>query len=389
MNSFSLEMPTKIFFGKDQIVNLGTAIKLYGNKVLVLYGKGSIKKNGIYDAVVNELNKHHLEFIEFDGVEPNPRISTVRAAAEICKKEKITFILAVGGGSTIDSAKAIAVAATCDDDPWDFCSYQKIPESALPLGAVLTLSATGSEMNCGSVITNEVTLEKNGWGSPLVYPKFSILDPTYTYTVSPHQTACGIVDILTHLYEFYFNNEETAYLTDRLNEAVMKTVIKFGSIAIKQPENYEARANLMWASSMALNGITLVGKTFDGFNHGLEHVLSGIYDITHADGLSILAPHWMEYVLNEQTVSKLASFARNVWEIDCANDYNAAKAGIKKTSLFYQELTMPTKLSQLGIDDTRFDEIVERFFSGNANKTIAKFMPLTRNDVKEILNNAL
>lgn len=386
MESFTLHIPTKIFFGQGEIRQLGPSIRAYGRKVLLLYGKGSIKRNGIYDEVVNELLKHDISFVELSGVDPNPRISTVREGIKICRNEGVDFILAVGGGSAIDCAKGIAAGINYEGDPWDFYSYRANPSSALPLGAVLTLAATGSEMNDGSVITNEETKEKHGWGSALIFPKFSILDPTYTYTVSRHQTACGVVDILTHIYEFYFNTGEKAAITDSISEAIMKTVIHYGPIACREPDNYEARANLMWASSMALNGITTLGKSFDGFNHLTEHAISGLYDITHADGLSILAPHWMEYVLDDSTVGMLAQFARNVWSIEENDNYTAAKKGIEKTRNFYTELGMPVKLSQAGIDESGFDDIINNTFYGD---TIGQFRPLTREDVRRILVSAL
>lgn len=383
--NFDLHMPTEIFFGEGKIEKLGKQVKQYGNKILLLYGKGSIKRSGVYDAVIDQLKQHDIEYVELSGVDPNPRVTTVREGSKLCKERGIDFILAVGGGSTIDCAKGIAIAAKYDGDPWDFYAYIAQPTDGLPLGTVLTLSATGSEMNAGSVITNEETKQKHGYGCEYMMPKFSVLDPTYTYTVSKHQTACGVVDILTHIYEFYFTMP-VAQITDGISESLMRTVIEFGSKAYEQPEDYEARANIMWASSMALNGITTLGKVFDGFNHGVEHSLSAVYDITHADGLAILAPHWMTYILDETTAPKLATFARNVWGIEGEDDMAAAQAGIEAVTAFYKSLDMPLKLSDVGIDDSQLDAFVEKSVFG---ETIGEFVKLSKEDVKEILKSAL
>jgi alcohol dehydrogenase YqhD (iron-dependent ADH family) len=386
MQNFRFYNPTQILFGKGQLDHLAEEILKYGKKVLFLYGKGSIKKIGLYDAVARQLNEYAIPFVELGGVDPNPRISTVRAGAQICREQQVDFILAVGGGSTIDCAKAIAAAALYDGDPWDFWG-RKVPiQAALAVGSVLTLSATGSEMNSGAVISNEDTLEKYGAGSDATFPRFSILDPTYTFSVSAHQTACGVVDMLTHVYEFYFSSVEGAYLTDALSEAVMRTGIHYGPIAMVEPENYEARANLMWASSMALNGVVKAGKIFDGFNHRTEHALSGIYDITHGVGLAILAPYWMEYVLGPETVQKLATFARNIWNVTGEDPYPVAREGIRRTRQFYNQLGMPERLSQVGIGADHLDEVVRQSVG---NQTLGSFKVLTAADVRQILVTAL
>jgi len=384
--NFNLNIPTKIFFGEGKISELESNITAYGNKIMLVYGKDSIKKNGIYQAVIDELTSNGFEYVELSGVDPNPRISLVRKGVDICKREGIEFILAVGGGSTIDCAKAIAAGAKYDGDPWDICSFKAWAYEALPIGVVLTVAASGSEMNNGSVITNDETNQKYGWESDAVYPKFSILDPTYTFSVSKHQTACGIVDTLTHIYEFYFNVGNNADITDRMSEAVMKTVIKYGKIAYNRPDNFEARSNLMWASSLALNGTLSAGKEFDGFNHLTEHAISGIYDITHADGLSILAPYWMEYILDDNTVEKFSEFARNVWDINNEDNYEAAKEAIRTTREFYKHIGMPTKLSEVGIDASRFEDIMNESIYG---ETLGCFKKLTREDIRIILTNAL
>jgi hypothetical protein len=385
MQNFTFYSPTRILFGKGQIENLGEQVKQYGSRVLLVYGKGSIKKNGIYDTVVAQLNAHDITFVELTGVDPNPRITTVQAGADLCRQHGLDFVLAVGGGSAIDCAKGIAAAALYAGDPWDFWAYKTKIRQALPIGAVLTLSATGSEMNSNTVVTNESTGQKHGAGADVLIPKLSILDPTYSATVPPDQTAAGVADILTHVYEFYFSTSTSAYLQDTMAEAVMKTCIKYGPVAYAEPENYEARANLMWASSMALNGTVSMGKKFDGFNHNVEHAISAIYDLTHGVGLAILAPHWMDYVLDEETVHRFVLFARNVWNVDGQDDLEVAQMGIQKTRDFYRALGLPGQLSEVGIGNERFDEIVDKSMF---RETLGVFKKLTREDVKNILLRA-
>lgn len=385
MQNFTFYSPTRIFFGQGQVEALGPQVKQHGSKVLLLYGKGSIKRNGIYDAVTAQLNAHGIPFLELSGVDPNPRITTVRLGAEMCRQHNLDFILAVGGGSVIDCAKGIAAAALYDGDPWDFWAWKTRVTQALPLGAVLTLSATGSEMNNGTVITNEELEEKRGAGGDPLFPKFSILDPTYTFTVPPDQTAAGVADILTHVYEFYFSTVEGAALQDYLAEAVMKTCVRYGPVACSHPDDYEARANLMWASSLALNGTVSAGKKFDGFNHLVEHAISALYDLTHGVGLAILAPHWMDYVLDDSTLPRFARFARNVWEVTAADDWEAAREGIRRTREFYRSLGLPGQLSEVSIGDERFEEILSKSVF---KETLGSFRPLTKPDVMNILIKA-
>lgn len=386
MRAFTMENPTKVYFGEGVIKNLGIEIKNYGKKVLLVYGQGSIKRNGIYEDVLAQLELLDIDYAELGGVGPNPKLSNVVEGAKICNEQKVDLVLAVGGGSVIDCAKAIAAAACYDYDPWRLISFQDKPIKALPIGTILTIAATGSEMNDGSVITNEKTDEKFGWGSEMLYPKFSILDPTYTYTVTRHQTACGVVDILSHLFEFYFTIEEEGYISDRMSEAVMATVIKYGKTAILEPDDYEARANLMWAGSLALNGYVNRAKSFEGFNHIVEHAISAKYDVTHADGLAILVPNWMAYVLDENTSAKLSKFARVIWGVKDDDDMSAARKGIERTRRFFEFLDMPTKFSDLTVDSSRFDEVLDHAFRG---ETIGNFKKLNRSDVGKILENSL
>ncbi|MCK5761528.1 MAG: iron-containing alcohol dehydrogenase [Candidatus Izimaplasma sp.] len=382
MKNFDYHNPTKVYFGKDEVDKVGKLSKEFGSNVLLVYGKTSIKKTGLYDRIVKLLKAESINIFELSGIDPNPRIESIRAGGDLCKKHNIDLVLAVGGGSVIDASKGIASAALYDGDPWDFYSYKVLSTESLPIATVLTLSATGSEMNPWSVVTNFATKDKNGWGTMNTYPKFSILDPTLTYSVSKHQTGCGIVDILTHVYEFYFSNEDS-YLNDRICEAIMKTVIHYGPIALEEPNNYEARANLMFSSTLALNGTAGFSKDWEGFNHSTEHVLSAFYDIPHGDGLSILAPHWMKHILNEDNIEKFYEFAVNVWGLDPDEDHSyVAVLGISEVFKFYKSINMPLSLREVGIIDPDFEEIARKSLKGD---TLGEFVKLTKEDIKNIL----
>jgi alcohol dehydrogenase YqhD (iron-dependent ADH family) len=386
MNGFKFYNPTEVYFGQDQINKLANLIKQYGKNVLLVYGKGSIVRMGLYDRITKIFEDSTINWIEIAGIDPNPRIESVREGAKLCKENNVDFVLAVGGGSVIDASKAIASAALYDGDPWDFYARKNTPTKALPIGVVLTLAATGSEMNPFSVITNLKTKEKRGWSSPLNFPKFSILDPTYTMSVPSHQTACGIVDSLTHIYEFYFSTLNF-YLNNRVVEGIMKTIIHYGPKALENPNDFEARANLMFSSTLALNGISGFGQVWDGFNHSLEHVLSAYYDIAHADGLSILAPHWMRYVLNDDNIDKFKEFAINVWDIEnVGTAEEIAKKGIDKMETFYKSIGMPTQLSHVGITDSDFNDIANY---ATKNGSIGNFVTLSKDDVLQILYDSL
>jgi len=387
MQNFNFHSPTNIFFGQGQIEALGEQVSRYGSRVLLLYGKNSIKRSGIYDTAVEQLTSRGISYVELSGVDPNPRLTTVMEGAALCREHNLDFVLAVGGGSVIDCAKGIAVARYYDGDPWDFWDQKAEPVRALPIGAVLTLAATGSEMNNVSVVTNEALREKRGLRNEHFPPRFSILDPAYTFTVPRNQTAAGVADILTHVYEYYFTIDQSAWLQDRMAEAVMKTCVRYGPLAYAEPENYEARANLMWAGSMALNGVVSRGKEFDGFNHLTEHAISAIYDLTHGVGLAILTPHWMEYTLNERTVARYEQFARSVWDVTGGDAFTAAREGIGRTRAFYRSLGLPGQLSEVGIGDADFDEIAQKSLSSDG--TQGHFVRLGRQDILNILNMAM
>ena len=311
MHNFIFSVPTTVYFGKGQLTSLSKAMHPLGTKVLVVTGRGSTIRNGILAKVKCALSDFQLT--ELSGVDPNPRVTTVRKGVELCREKGIEVILAVGGGSVIDCAKAIAAGVYYDGDPWNMVlnSAKGSITKALPVCTVLTLAATGSEMDGAAVISNVDTNEKFTMLSPLLIPKVSIMDPEFTYSVPAPQTAAGSADILSHIMEVYFGDENT-YMTDRISEALMKTVIRFAPVAMTRPDDYEARANLMWASSWAINGLTAAGKAHDWSCHYIEHELSAFYDITHGVGLAIITPQWMRYILNEKTLDKFSAFARNV-----------------------------------------------------------------------------
>lgn len=388
MENFYYSIPTKILFGKGQIENLGQSIKTYGSKVLLVYGGGSIKKIGLYDKVIEQLKAYDIEIVELAGVEPNPRITTVNKGAKICKEQGVEVVLAVGGGSTIDCAKVIAAAAHYDGDAWGLIKDASKVSKVLPIVTVLTLSATGSEMDAYAVISNMDTNEKLGTGHEEMKPKLSILDPEYTYTVSKYQTAAGTADIMSHVFEEYFNETKGAFLQDCMAEAVLKTCIKYGKIAVDEPENYEARANLMWASSLAINGLMHYGRGGSDWSvHPMEHELSAFYDITHGVGLAILTPHWMEYILDDSNIEKFVTYGVNVWGIDKnQDDYTIAREAINKTREYFIALGIPMTLKEVGIDEERIELMANQAtrFGG-----IEGYKLLQAEDVMKIFKAAL
>lgn len=366
MQNFVFNAYTKMIFGKGQINELPSVMNSYGKNILLVYGGGSIKKNGIYDAIQTLLADSNL--IELSGVEPNPRIETVRKGVDLCREHKIDVVLAVGGGSTIDCSKLIAAGANYDGDAWELVLHPERIQKVLPIVTVLTLAATGSEMNKNAVISNMQTNEKLGTASRLMIPSVSILDPEYLYTLPAIQTAAGTADIMSHIFEAYFNREEGTFIQDSFSEGILKACIKYCRIALKDPTNYEARANLMWASSMALNGLTGSGKGGAWTCHPIEHELSAFYDITHGVGLAILTPRWMRYVLSEKTVDKFVSYGRNVWRIGVEKEESdltllvkmeIATKAIDATENFFKEIGLPMTLTELGIQEDKFEIMAE------------------------------
>lgn len=386
MNNYEYCVPTDIRFGKGQVECLAKEIAKYGKKVLLVYGGGSIKRIGLYDKIYEVLKD--FEIYELPGIEPNPRLTSVDKGAKLCKKHRIDVVLAVGGGSTIDASKHIACATFYDGDPWDLVLDKSKVTKALPIFTVLTICATGSEMNPGAVISNEKTKEKLEINHPYLYPTLSVCDPTYMYSLPKKQTAAGTADIISHIFEQYFQPNDGAYITDRLSEAALKTCFKYGPIALNEPENYEARSNLMWTSSIALNHLFTFGKGGAWSVHPIEHELSAFYDITHGVGLAILTPVWMRYVLSVDTMKRFAMYARNVWDVEEEDDYEAALAGIKLTENFFRELGLPKTLSELGIDDSQFATMASEAVRTSGLST-RSYVKLNAEDVEQIYRNCL
>ncbi len=361
MKNFNFDTVTKILFGKGKISEIIPEIKAHGNRVLLAYGGGSIKKTGLYDQIVNLLDSNNIDFAELKDIQPNPRISSVREGIKLCQKNKLNFILAVGGGSVLDCCKAIAAGVKYNGDPWDFMIKKAEIINPIPIGTVLTLAATGSEMNGAAVISNEETLEKRAMWSNSLRPVFSVLDPTYTFTVNKWHTAAGITDILSHIFEIYFSPDPGTFVQDAIAESLMSTCIEFGHKALEKPDDYEARANIMWASTLALNGTISTGKASgDWACHGIEHEISAIYDLTHGAGLSILFPVWMEYVLNDKNAWKFAQMGRNVWGVKSGDNNIAAHEAIKAVRNYFSSIGMPATLSDVNITAEHFNEMAQK-----------------------------
>ncbi len=388
MENFNFKVETNILFGKGQVSNLPEVLKEYGKNVLLVYGGGSIRRNGLYDSIQTLLG-NEFNLFELSGVEPNPRIETVRKGADLCRKHEIDVCLAVGGGSTIDCTKAIAAATFYQGDPWDFTSNSQLVKEALPIVTILTIAATGSEMNGGSVLTNVETKEKLSFGSRKVVPKVSILDPTYTFSVPNYQTIAGSSDILSHLFENYFNQTTDTMVQDGIAEGLMRTVYHYTPQALENPENYEARANLMWASSLALNGLTGSGKAGIWSCHGMEHELSAYYDITHGIGLAIITPRWMAHILSPETAPRFAEFGHRVFDLAKEkDDMKTAKEAIRLVYQTFKEWGVPMTLIEVGIDDTLLDEMAEQTVK---HKDLAHdaYVSLTKEDVLAIFKTSL
>ncbi|WP_314587268.1 iron-containing alcohol dehydrogenase [Paenibacillus terrigena] len=361
MQPFQFHNPTRLIFGEGQIQMLTQEIPKYGSRVLLLYGGGSIKRNGLYEQVLLQLEAISAYVVELGGVEPNPRLSTVHKGVEICKKEQIDLILAVGGGSVIDCAKAIAVGAKYDGDAWDFMTHQAVPQDALPLGTVLTIAATGSEMNGGSVITNWETQEKLGWGTPLVNPKFSILDPNYTKSLPRDQTIYGMVDMMSHVFEHYFHHEPNTLLQDGFCEALLRTVMETAPKLLEDLQSYEHRSTILYCGTMALNGVLNMGYNGDWATHNIEHAVSAVYDIPHGGGLAILFPNWMKHVLDEN-VGRVKQMAVNVFGIDPSgkSDRDVALEGIEALRSFWNSIDAPSRLADYNIDDSKLEAMADK-----------------------------
>lgn len=352
MQNFIYSIPTKIAFGKGQVEQLPDMIKEFGQKVLLVYGGGSIKRTGIYGVVTELLKKNGIEYEELSGVESNPRLSTVKRGVDLCRKTQVDVILPIGGGSTIDCAKAVAAGTCYDGEPWDLVLDNGKIKEALPLITILTLSATGSEMDTFAVITNDETKDKMDLDSPLLFPKYSVLDPSYTFSVPAYQTASGTADIMSHVFELYFNGNKPLQVQKDMMESILKICVKYGPYCCRNPKDYEGRANLMWASSWAINGFIACGVGAPWSCHAMEHQLSAYYDVTHGHGLAILTPVWMEYILNEKTVDIFADYGVQVFGLDDSlSTMETAKKAIAATKKVFDDMGLSDNLRSIGITE--------------------------------------
>lgn len=379
MNNFEFYVPTKVLFGKDTQKQVGVLIKEYGfKKVLIHFGGESAERSGLLGQVTASLEDAGVNYVLLGGVQPNPTLSMVKRGIKLALEEQVDFILAIGGGSVIDSSKCIADgAANPQADVWKFCTKELVPEKALPHGNILTLAASGSEMSNSCVITNEDGGLKRGFGSPLHRPLFTICNPELTYTVNRFQTGCGTVDIMMHTLERYFSVTRDTALTDRIAEGLLKSVVEAGAVADKNPEDYEARATLMWAGSLSHNDLTSVGRAFFMQVHQMEHELSGMYpNIAHGAGLSALFCSWCRYIYR-QDVPRFVQYAVRVWnqEMDYEYPERTALAGIQVTEDFFQSLGMPISLTELGVSDEKLEEMTEKctFFGTRTLPGIVEF----------------
>ncbi|MCL6571436.1 MAG: iron-containing alcohol dehydrogenase [Bacillus sp. (in: Bacteria)] len=387
MENFTFWNPTKLIFGKGQLEQIKSEIPQYGKKVLLVYGGGSIKRSGLYEKVTTLLTEIGVELFELSGVEPNPRITTARKGVEICKREGIDFLLAVGGGSVIDCTKLIAAGAKYDGDAWDLVVRKANVREALPFGTVLTLAATGSEMNAGSVITNWETNEKYGWGSAVTYPKFSILDPVNTYTVPKNQTIYGIVDMMSHVLEHYFHREEDTDFQDRMCESLLITVMENAPKLLNDLENYQLRATILYSGTMALNGILNKGYSGDWATHNLEHAVSAVYDIPHGGGLAILMPNWMKHSQSAKP-ERLKKLAVRVFGVETGgkSTEEIGLEGIQRLREFWNSIEAPSRLADYDIDDSKLELMADRAM---VNGEFGNFKKLNRDDVLAIYRASL
>jgi alcohol dehydrogenase len=388
MDNFNFYSPTQFIFGRERENEAGKYVKRFGGtRVLIHFGSGSVVRSGLLDRVKKSLTDSGVWFTELGGVVPNPRSGLVYTGVELCKRENINFILAVGGGSVIDSAKAIALGAVYEGDFWDFYCGKRI-EKALPVATILTLTAAGSEGSMGTVITHENGMLKRAANHDVLRPVFSILNPELTCSLPPYQTACGAVDMMAHVMERYFTNTKNVEITDRLAEGILLTVINVAPKAMADPDNYDARANLMWAGMVAHNDTCGVGRESDWSSHNLEHELSGLYDVAHGAGLAVMFPAWMKFVM-QHDVMRFAQFAVRVWgcEMDFQNPEKTALQGIERYEQFVSSLGMPIRFAQLGAKTEDIPLLVKTL--GLGENTIGSFVKLTEEDCRKIYELAV
>lgn len=389
MNDFRFYTPTRYIFGRDAQKNAGSmSAELLGKKILLVFGQGSAKKSGLLDEVETSLKESGVKFYEFGGIRPNPTDGPVREGIKLCREEHITGILALGGGSVIDTAKAIAAGALYDGDFWDFYCGKAIPQEALPVGVVLTIPAAGSEGSGNTVITKEDGLIKMSIRTEYVLrPVFALVNPELTYTLPPYQTACGIVDMMAHIFERYFTPSEGVEVTDRISEGLLKAIIEDAPKVLANPSDYDPRANIMWAGTLAHNGVCGCGKTEDWSSHAIEHEISALYDVAHGAGLAVIFPAYMTYVL-EKRPKRVAMMARNVFGVTEPDDYKAGKEGIRRLKDFFSSIGMPISFSQLGVNNPDIPLMVKKLHQ-NKGETFGAYLPLRADDTEAIYRLAL
>lgn len=387
MQNFDYMTPTRLIFGKEAIEKLPAVMNAFGKRVLLTYGGGSIKKLGLYDKVISMLTDY--EIFELPGIQPNPKYDpSVLEGVRICKEKQVDVILAVGGGSVLDCSKAIAAGACYEGDPWDLITYKVKAKAALPIVDILTLAATGSEYDCGGVISRTETNDKTAYMDPLLFPVCSILDPQYTFTVSKKQTAAGCADAMNHTIEQYFA-ADTTLLNDGFCESMLKSLMVNTRKCLENPEDYTARAEMMLCCTYGCNGILSLGNSHSGWPcHGIEHALSAYYDITHGEGLAIITPRWMRHILNERTIDRFVKYGVNVFGIDPSlPKQEIAEKAIDETYRFFESIKIPMHLREVGIDDSRIDEMAHHIA---VNEGLDKaYAPLTEDDIRQILIQSL
>ena len=388
MDNFVFRSPTKIIFGKETEKLVGQEVKAFGSKVLLHYGTGSIKKTGLYDVIVNSLKESGVDFLELGGALPNPRLGLVKQGIELCRKENVGFILAVGGGSAIDSAKAIAVGVPYEGDVWDFYDKTAIPVKTLPTGVVLTIAAAGSETSKSSVITKEDGWYKKGLNEEITRPEFAIMNPELTYTLPAYQTSCGVADILAHILERYFTTTQEVDLTDRMCEGLMRTVIRTAPLALKDPLDYGIRAEIMWAGSIAHNDLLSTGRVGDWASHMIEHELSALFDVAHGAGLAVVFPAWMKYVYMHD-INRFIKFAYRVFDVEIDLDYpkRTVLEGINRLKNFFIDIGLPVSLEELGIPREKINEMASKCTNDDTS-TVGSFVKLGKQDVKKVFELA-
>jgi alcohol dehydrogenase len=388
MDNFEFRNPTKIIFGRGTEARVGTETAAFGRKVLLHYGGRSIKASGLYDRIVASLKAAGVDWVDLGGVVPNPRLSMVREGIRLCKEKDLEIVLAVGGGSVIDSAKAIAMGAVIDGDVWDFYLGKGEPKTALPIGTVLTIPAAGSESSTGTVITNEIGLLKRAVNSELIYPRFSILNPELAFTLPPFQIACSAADIMAHLMERYFTTVKHVEYTDRMLEATMKIVLQMAPSVLRNTKDYDAWSEFMWAGTVAHNNLLNTGRVGDWASHDIEHEISGIYDVAHGAGLAAVFPAWMKHVLAID-VARFAQWAARVWnvEMDFFDPEATAREGIRRLEGFFHALGLGTRLSDLGVGKDRLGEMASKC-TDTDKRTLGNFAKLDCAAVRKILELA-